>query len=204
GGGGTGVITPVGKTQTFTKITPGAVAIVKNFDAETGVKEIEISVSNEAQNVKITVTKYDSKPAVVSVSKTGKVYQYLQINAQNLDNKLEKAKTTFKVEKTWASTNGVAKENVVVSKFDEASSQWNELATTYSSEDDTYYYYTTELSSFSYFAISEKAVEAEEDEGIGAVFGEEGKGIPVWVWVVVGLIILAIVVGGGAAYKKRK
>ena len=68
----------------------------------------------------------------------------------------------FKVEKSWASTNGFGKDEVSVYKFDESAGKWNELGTTFSSEDDTYYYYNAEVSSFSYFAISEKTLATGE------------------------------------------
>jgi PGF-pre-PGF domain-containing protein len=200
-----GTATPVSatiKTQSFTKITPGVAEIVKNFDAGVGLKEIQISVNNEAQNVKITVTKYDGKPAEVSVSKTGKVYQYLQIKEQNLGSKLSKATVTAKVEKAWVSSNGLMKEDVAVSKFDEVNKKWNELSTTYSSEDDTYYYYSADVNSFSYFALGEKTVLVDGEEVGVSEEAEQRAGIPMWVWIVVGLVVLAIV--AGVVWKKRE
>ena len=77
------------RVYSFTKITPGAATIIKDFNSETGLKQIEIQVNNEAQNVRVSVTKYDGRPADVSVSKTGKVYQYMQISVQNLADKLK-------------------------------------------------------------------------------------------------------------------
>ena len=48
------------------------------------------------------------------------------------------------------------------------------MVTTYKEDDDTYYYYDVELTSFSYFAISEKVVEeVVEDKGIGTILGEK-------------------------------
>jgi len=186
--GGGGPAGPPKKTNSWTKITPGAATIMKDFDAEVGVKQIQIEVNNEAQNVKITVTKYDGKPAEVSVSKSGKVYQYLQINAQNLGTKLDKATVQFRVEKSWASSNGLDKDEVSVYKFDEGSSKWNKLATTYASEDDTYYYYDAELDSFSYFAIAEGATTVPET---GAT-PEEGRNLT-WLWILIALVIIAVV-----------
>ena len=195
GGSSTATTTPA-KIQSFTKITPGAATVMKDFNAATGVKQIEITVNNEAQNVKVTVTKYDGRPADVSVSKTGKVYQYLQIKTENLADKLNKAIVQFKVSKTWASENNLEKEKIVVSKFDETADKWNELTTTYSSEDTNYYYYDVELTSFSYFAIAEKSTVtgAAGDEGGAAGDAATGAGSSLtWLWILIGVVALAII-----------
>ena len=199
GGGGSGTTTPKPQVNSFTKVTPGAATISKYFDPDLGLKQIEIEVNNEAQNVKITVTKYDGKPAAVSVSKSGKVYQYMQINVSNVAGKLSKAKVTAKVEKLWVTSNGVDKNNVVISKFDETNGKWNELPTTYSSEDTTYYYYDAEVTSFSYFAISEKAAPGTgTDSGTGSgttgttETTETGKSLT-WLWIVIAVLVIALV-----------
>ena len=59
--------------------------------------------------------------------------------------------------KSWLAENNLDKGDLTVLKFDETSSEWNELDTLFDSEDDSYYYYVVELDSFSYFAIAEKA-----------------------------------------------
>jgi len=168
-------------SHTFDSITPGVAAVEKDFNPDAGVKEISIEVNNPAQNVEITVTKHDGKPANVSIERTGKLYTYLQIETKNLTDKLSKATITFQIEKLWVVDNNLTKDDVAVSKFDENSSQWNELKTTFSEEDDTFYYYTIDVNSFSYFAIGEKAV--VESEG----------GSKAWVWIVLVLAILGAV-----------
>jgi len=163
GGGGSGTTTST-DSNIFTKITPGVVSIMKNFGVDIGVKEIKIEVNNEAQNVKITVSKFNGKPVSVSLEKTGKVYQYIEIKTENINDKLDKATVTIKVEKSWVSENLTRKEDVSLFKFNESSNIWNELLTTYKEEDDTYFYYDVELTSFSFFAISEKTIVVVEDE----------------------------------------
>ena len=205
GTGGTsgGAKTTPSQVNSFTKITPGAASIAKYSDPKIGLKQIEIEVNNEAQNVKITVTKYADRPANVSVSKTGKVYQYLQINATNLAGKLDKAKVKFKVEKSWTTSNNIDKEKVIVSKFNESASKWNELSTTYASEDATYYYYDAEVTSFSYFAISEKAVVSGGDTGGTGVSGEptaKQETSLIWLWV---LIAVVVVIAVGYLIKRK-
>lgn len=177
----------VKESTTISKITPGVAQIVKNFEFEVGIKEIKIEVNNEVQNVKVTVIKYSGRPAEVSVSKSGKVYQYLEIGVENLGVNLDKAIVTIRVEKSWISDNGVGMDNVVISKFDEDSSVWNELSTTPSGEDNTYYFYDAEVDSFSFFAISAKAV---AEEPVVTVTG--GRSLTGWVAFLV-LAVLAIV-----------
>lgn len=195
------------KKNQVLSISPGAASVVKNFDDETGIEEISIEVNNQANDVKITVNKYNGKPAGVSIEKSGNVYQYLEINEENIGNKLSRATVTFKVEKSWVSENGLNMDEVAVSKFDETNEEWNELTTTFNSENDNFYYYDVELDSFSYFAIGEKVVVDEDtgDEvGVSDTQDSEEERDLTWLWVVIAIIILLAVAGGAAWNKKNK
>lgn len=182
-------------TSTASEINPGAATVMKYSDPTIGVKQISVEVNNKAQSVQITVTKEAGKPANVSVAKSGKVYQYLHIETKNLADKLNKATVQFKVNKTWVSDNGLTKEKVAVSKFDETGNKWNELTTTYTNEDNSYYYYDVELTSFSYFAISEKGVTASATgETGGETGGEETTGGSLtWLWILIVLVVLVAI-----------
>ena len=205
GGGSSGAVTS-SKTS-YVEATPAAAAIVKNFDENIGVKEIQISVNNAAQNIQVDVKKYDGKPANVSVEKTEKVYQYIQIDVKNLAGKLDKATVQFKVEKNWVTQNNLTKENVVVSKFNETSKEWKELGTIYSSEDNKFYYYNVELTSFSYFAISSRATTAattEEQKSsgvIGDLTATAKRSNMKWIWIVVAV---AVVVAIALTMRRKK
>jgi len=203
GGGLAGVSLPEWakqKINSWVKIIPGVITVMKDFDSEIGIKQIQIEVNNEAQNVKITVRKYNNKPANVSVEKTGKVYRYLQIGTENLEGKLEKGIVTIQVEKNWMIENSVERGDVALFKFDKSSEKWNELITNYVDEDDNYYYYDAELTSFSYFAIGEKSVEGEK-----VSIGEKilGKNL-LWLWILIGAVILAAAVAWVIYKRKRK
>ncbi len=209
GGGGAGGAPTGGKTQSWDKVTPGAATIMKNFDPAFGLKEITIEVNNPAQDVKITVSKYDSKPAEVSKAIEGKVYKYMQIKTTNLAEKLSKAKITVQVEKSWVTANSLDKDKIAVFKFE--NSNWKELSTAYKSEDTSNYYYDAEVTSFSYFAVGEKVVAAAEKPSIGetakAAAKEVGKAVQsvfnsIWFWIIVILVVVAIV--GIIYYKKKK
>ncbi len=179
------------KTQLWTQITPGVPVIMEDFDSELGVKQIRVRVRNEVQNVKITVTKHDTKPAEVSVAKTGNTYQYLHINAENFGEDLEQATVEFRVERSWAAGVELGKNDSAVFKYNETASRWDELTTTSTGEDATYYYYEVELGGFSYFAISEKIAEGEI-EGEQPAAEEEG-GVSAWVWILIAVIIIALI-----------
>ena len=202
-GGGSVIPVLPKKVHSWTKITPGVATIMKDFDNEIGIKQISIEVNNEAQNVRITVTKYNEKPSEVLVSKSGKVYQYLHIETQNLEANLNKAEIEFRVDKFWVLNSGLEKDKVAVFKFDEVNNKWNEINTAYISEDNDFYYYAVELDSFSYFSISEKSVvSTEETETPSSTTTEEKeKANLVWLWV---LIIILILLGIGYAMKEKK
>ena len=207
-GGGSVTSQSSKKIHSWAEITPGVVAVMKDFDSKIGIKEITLNVNNPSQNFKITITKHDEKPAEVSVAKSGKIYQYLQIEAENIQGKLDKANVQFRVEKTWVSQNNLNKDNLVVSKFDNALSKWNELTTTYSEEDNSYYYYNVELDSFSYFAISEKSVLQDGDSGeeipksSEGEDGEEKERNLAGIWILI--IVIIVLILSGIGYKKLK
>jgi PGF-pre-PGF domain-containing protein len=161
------------QVESWLEIKPGAATIMKNFDKEMGIKEIQIEVNNLAKNPMIIVKKYNKKPAAVSVEKIGTVYKYLEITPQLLTDKLKKATVTFQIEKSWLSTNGITMGDISVSKFDTSSKEWKDLTATCTEGDSTYNYCNVELNSFSYFAISGKTKETTptSNEGTGTVTG---------------------------------
>jgi PGF-pre-PGF domain-containing protein len=190
----------------FSKIVPEVPSISKYTDPNLGIKEIQIEVNSEAQNVKVSVTKYSGKPAAVTIEKAGKTYQYMQINVDNVAGKLDKATVTSKVEKSWVSSNNLDKEDVSLFKYDETGNRWNELTTSYDSEDDTYYYYTVELDSFSYFALGEKTVVSEETgEEVGVTQERETVAEErnyIWIWIAI--IVLVLIAAGFVMNRRRE
>ena len=203
GSSGTGTTPSTTKkaTSTAAEINPGAATVMKYSDPNIGVKQISVEVNNKAQSVQITVTKEAGKPANVSVAKSGKVYQYLHIETKNIADKLNKATVEFKVNKTWVSDNSLTKDKIAVSKFDETAKKWNELTTTYLSEDASYYYYNVEMTSFSYFAISEKGVAAAATDGTGTTGAGTTGGSLTWLWILIGVVVLVAI---GFMVKKKK
>lgn len=199
GGGGGKVIGE--NSKTWSKITSGSAEIWKLTDSALGLKQISISVNNPAQSVKITVSKYSGLPAAVTIEKTGKVYKYLHIETNNLEN-LSNAILTLKVNKSWIRERTLTRDRIALFKFNSTEKEWKEILTTYKEEDPDYDYYDAEVSSFSYFAIAEKEIPAEttsppttpattpptttEDQGRGST----------WLFLILTIIVIAAIVGG--------
>jgi PGF-pre-PGF domain-containing protein len=180
GGGGGGSITLPKKHEKrmiFSKVTPGAASIMKITNPEIGLKQIKISVKNQARNVRITVTKLDDKPASVTHEISGKVYKYIEIGTNNLEeDNLEDAEIEFEVNKTWISNNNYDPFKVKLKRY---LNGWQELKTELTDQDNDYYYYKAPTPGFSYFVITaEEEVEEEKTEE-GPICGdgvcEEGE-----------------------------
>jgi PGF-pre-PGF domain-containing protein len=188
-------------TTSTSSTTTTTTAVVGNFEEDTAVEEIEVRVSAQVTNAEIEITRYEIKPAEISVAKSGEVYQYIQVETRNFADKLIGATMTIKVEKDWINAQGIAKEKVSLFKFNENSAEkWDELTTIYDREDAGYYYYDVELTSFSYFAISETVVV----EDVPEPEEPETKNLT-WLWITLGAVALvAVVIGGGFAVKKRR
>jgi PGF-pre-PGF domain-containing protein len=214
GGGGTTGNKTHKKTQTWTKITPGAVTIMKIVDPEIGFKQINITVVNSAQTVTITVTKLDGKPATVVHEIVGKVYKYIDIDAKNInETHIDKVKIQFEVNKSWINDNNIDPDTVALNRY--RVNAWERLQTRKTSEDNDYYYYEAETPGFSTFAISgEVMTETTTIPGVTTtppivttvmtttvpIMGA-AMGLSPWVIVIVIIIIVAIV--GFWLYKKR-
>tara|TARA_Y100000310_G_scaffold345677_1_gene468170 strand:- start:69 stop:2084 length:2016 start_codon:yes stop_codon:yes gene_type:complete len=198
GGGGGGSTSSTASTTTVSsveKITPETPEVITEISEETGIKEIEVSVKSAVEDVKVTIKKYDARPAAVAKDKPGKVYKYLEIDAENLGDKLDKAKMTIQVEKSWLEDGGLEKEDVAVFKF--KNGDWRELETTFVKEEGDNYLYEAVTDSFSFFAIGEKIVEGEEP----APEPEEGTSV---LWWIIGIIVMILIVVGWIIYKKKK
>jgi PGF-pre-PGF domain-containing protein len=198
------------KTKTWSLITEGSTKTWTLNDANSGLKEINITVNNESNSVKLTVSKYASKPSPVS-AKAGEVYKYISIITENLQY-LERASLQFQVEKEWMQNNSLPKEDMSLFRFSNSTNIWEEIHTTFDSEDSTYYYYRSGITSFSYFVMAgpdppvqatvndtETTISSEdtnattEDAQENAESGEQEKN---WTGVIILVVIIAIVAIG--------
>ncbi|MFC2143846.1 NosD domain-containing protein [Candidatus Aenigmatarchaeota archaeon] len=152
GGGGAGGGEPVSFKKTWDKITPG-VTINMSIEKEgLDLMEIKLSVKNQANWVSITVTKVAGKPAWIQHEVSGKVYQYVQIAKNNLDDdNIESPQINFRVSKEWINANSINKNTIFLYRYDQA---WDRLTTKILDEDLENIYYRAYTPGFSYFAIS--------------------------------------------------
>ncbi len=185
---------------TWASITPETPALMGDFEEDLGVNQIRVEVKNEVNNARLIVSRYGSNPSTVTITQSEKIYRYLEIEARNLGEDLERATIRMQVAKTWTSENDFTKEEVMVFRIEEAGTEWEELASTYleEEEDDNYYYYDVDVTSFSYFAIGGKLTEEPEPEP------EPEPANLLWLWITIGAVVLVIIVGGGFAAKKRR
>jgi len=124
---------------------------------ETSVKAVEISVRNSVNNIQVSITKLDEKPVSLAVDVAGRVYRYLNVDKQNInDEDISSAKITFQVEKTWINSNNVNRSTVALQRY--GAGEWNKLPTYEVSEDAENVYYEAESSGLSIYAISAETV----------------------------------------------
>jgi PGF-pre-PGF domain-containing protein len=141
------------------------VTITKTEDV--AVRQINISVTNSVNNIKIVITKLAGLPASVTHEISGKVYHYIQIDKTNFtDTDVNKVFIKFAVNKTWLTDNDIAPSNISLYRWE--NDRWNELATTYLSEDAVEAFYQAESSGFSYFLIGTKSGEVTAAAPTGA------------------------------------
>jgi len=121
-------------------------------------RQINISVVNSVNNIKIVITKLAGLPASVTHEISGKTYHYIQIDKTNFtDIDVNKVFIKFAVNKTWLTNNGITNSNISLYRW--ANDKWNELATTYLNEDALEAFYQVESPGLSYFLIGTKGGE---------------------------------------------
>lgn len=153
-------------SRTFTVINPGVKVTHTIATTSIGVKLISIEVNNRANNVKITVTKLDGQPASVTKTITGTVFQYLDIDAENLSqSNIKSAKLKFNVTKSWLTQNGFSTSDIVLLRF---TTSWEKLPTVVLGESVADVEYEATTPGFSTFAIAtEKAAAAPPAQPAG-------------------------------------
>jgi PGF-pre-PGF domain-containing protein len=126
------------------------VSIVKTEDV--AFRQINISVSNSVNNIKIIITKLAGLPASVTHEISGKVYHYIEISKTNItDSDLNKINIKFAINKTWLTNNNIDASNITLYRW--VNNKWNELTTTFLSQDSSEVLYQAESPGMSYFLI---------------------------------------------------
>jgi len=150
GGGGGGGYYPSSETSAQQSIVAGGSG---SFDfTKLYVTEINVTVKNGTAG-KFTVTN-STKPSgspLAIASADGLVYNYFEITSTIPNSNIATATITFKVLKTWISSNNIDPDQVFLKKL--VNNEWVELPTIRTGEDASYYYYETTVSSFSSYVI---------------------------------------------------
>jgi PGF-pre-PGF domain-containing protein len=206
GGGGDYTPPSPSVSKSWTRITPGTVSIMKINEKNLSVNEIGFSVTNNANNVYIMVTKLDDKPTDVIHSVSGRVYQYMEITHSNIEGIAEAINIKFNASKEWIVNNNIDKNTVALHRYENA---WNRLDTTLINEDSSSIYYESGSPGFSYFVITGEQVavippdgeapegpeDTETPEGPdGETPGEDGEGgLTLTTLLIICLLVLIIV-----------
>jgi len=138
--------------KTFSKLKPAGVNVMEIFGEGVSLTELDLEVYSELNNVKITVSKLDSKPAATQ-NPPGNVYQYLRIEKTNIKNEdLKKVNIKFRVEKPWINENEIDESTISLNRYQD--NVWVGLSTAKTGEDDQFSYYETYTASLSLYSIT--------------------------------------------------
>jgi len=143
------------KKEKYTKLERDKPILFRiSSDEETrGIVEIAVYPISEVKDVELISKELKGKPRNVKRA-PGVVYKYHEINAIKLMAKdIGKAVITLRVEQSWLESNNLNKENLVLSRFNEETNQWEDLPTTIANENDKFAFYEAETPGFSFFAI---------------------------------------------------
>ena len=153
GGGGisTGKLTKV--KYTFKELKKNTIERWKVNQPGLGLIEMNMTVKNSANNVQITIERYDGRPSYIIHEIAGKIYQYIEINKTNLtDTDIDKIQLKINVNKSWILNNNIDESTVALNRYNNG--VWEKLTTTKVEEDNSYVYYIAETTGLSVFAVT--------------------------------------------------
>lgn len=207
GGGSSSSSTATASVSTTLSVAPGEENAAKITNSNIPVIEVKLDVTEAASNVKVSVQSLSATPSG-TVAPEEKVYRYLEIKKENLDDaKLKSAKISFFVTKAWLAENGLDSSDVELKRY---TTQWVSLPTIVKTSDATKVYFEAETPGFSVFAIgvkvaapAEEEVPEEEAPAEEAAPVEEAPVAPAeapakasltWLYVVIAVVVIAVAV----------
>lgn len=120
--------------------------------ADVSITQINITVKNSVNNVKITVEKLAEKPAIIIQNLTGKVYHFIQINKTNIaDKDIDRIKIRFAVNKSWINETDINESTIALQRY---TTSWQRLSTEKILETVNEITYEAESPGLSVFAIT--------------------------------------------------
>ena len=182
----TPIPTPMEEEKTYENITAGEEVKVELID-----KELTITFKKNVSRVKITAKEFVQKPADIPDAPRI-VFKYLEYHIENVSAEdVGKITIPFDVPKSWITSENIDPVTVRLNRYYE--DVWKPLPTEKVGEDDEYIYYSADTEGLLIFAITgEKRTEAEVPASA------------MWVWAIVGVVLLIVVIGGVWYYKKKR
>ncbi|HHV24454.1 MAG TPA: PGF-pre-PGF domain-containing protein [Methanosarcina sp.] len=113
-------------------------------------------VSKESGKTKVIVKEIYEKPPVENVYKTFNIFVDNAEVTSNMDN----AAVDFKVEKTWLIENNLDSSTIILNIYE--GGKWIEVPVTITGEDSHFVYFKAEVSEYSTFAITSKAITVDK------------------------------------------
>ncbi|MFH0798509.1 MAG: PGF-pre-PGF domain-containing protein, partial [Candidatus Woesearchaeota archaeon] len=151
GGGGGGLTKPLSYAGfMFNEATTSEPISISVNSELIPVKDIEISLLENAKSVKVEVDALAAKPE--DVPSAGTVVSYVKISSRQLENKVASAKIDFEVPESVLEAKFIDPENIVLMRYTDS---WNELPTLYLGKALSVNRYSALTPGFSYFAIAE-------------------------------------------------
>jgi PGF-pre-PGF domain-containing protein len=154
--GSSAVVPSVIITKTWDEIpadTSVAVRIDNNLFSFT---EIMIEVDRDSSGARVDVNRLFEMPSYVGKDPEGKVYQYIEINHENLEGNIRNVVVVFRVENGWITENNIDKSGVTLNRYSGALEEWEVLPTMLINEDSDYAYYGSEVPGLSVFSVTGK------------------------------------------------
>jgi len=154
GGGGGGSGTSSGSQSVIiATVTQGIPAIASFSDALLVITKIDLTLSKNASNVRITVTNLNAPPTGVA-SPEGVLFKYADITTQNIaGSDIEQVKIRFRVNVSWYISNNLDPSTTKLNRY--SNGVWAALKTVQvSSNDAIYYYFEADSPGLSTFAIT--------------------------------------------------
>ncbi|HLC61189.1 MAG TPA: PGF-pre-PGF domain-containing protein, partial [Candidatus Nanoarchaeia archaeon] len=158
GGGGGGAAAPTTEvasaSRSWDSLAADSTGTFKISSSSIAFTNIVIAVVSTVSNPTVGVSSLTSNPQ--SSAPSSIVYQYLKITHSNIaDSDISSATISFKVPKSWLTTNNVAEGDIVLYRFN--SGQWNALPTTITGSDADNVWFEAVTPGFSDYAIGSKA-----------------------------------------------
>lgn len=150
--------------QVWSELEKGQMVNYEVEDPQIPLSNINLDISNSANNPEVSVVAMETKPSPVSEIPSDRLaYQYLTVRENNLENSLNRARFRFHVSNEWLASQDIEPETVALSRFNRG--MWNQLPTReVESGMASYASYEAVSPGLSYFVITAEKQETQMTE----------------------------------------